>query len=398
VCLPTKGCSGRLHTVAKQLVPITPEVLQWAVEESGMAPEELAAKCNVSVAEFEDWSSARGRPTLTQFRKLATALRRPSSVLLLPKPPAREGVQVQFRHPPGSEERSLHPAERTRLREATRLQRGLRWVLNELGEADVSLPRLRTDSDAAEGAAKVRALLKVPVSAQLEWKNEHHALREWRDALEHVGISVLLLPMGKECSRGFSVWDKTAPVIAINTHWNASARIFTVFHELGHLVTRTNSVCEESTYKHRPGSDPVERWCESFSASLLLPWAPLKGFLLKKTHWDGISQITDIGIPSKLARTFKVSVRAASLRLISQGVAGWTLYRSIPKASETKSGGGGKGGRTRPVIRLAEYGNRTARVLLRGMHEDVLSRDDVLSYLNVGDQDLDKVAEEVTAP
>jgi len=32
----------------------------------------------------------------------------------------------------------------------------------------------------------------------------------------------------------------------VNTYWNAAARIFTLFHELAHLATRTDSICVEN--------------------------------------------------------------------------------------------------------------------------------------------------------
>jgi len=81
-----------------------------------------------------------------------------------------------------------------------------------------------------------------------------------------------------------------------------------------------------------------------------------------------------------------------TLRLIDHGVATWDLYRQIPEYVDDKSGGGGGGGRSRLQIRRDEYGDQAARVMIRGLEKDVLSRTDVLSYLDVADSDLDSLA------
>lgn len=379
--------------MARQQVPITGSVLDWAIEQSGLSIEEVAEGCGVEPEILQAWIVGSSKPGVTQFKKLGQVLKRPPSTFLLPNPPEVARAPVEFRHPPGNEYRGLNPKERLRLREATRLQRGLHWVLEGLGDEEVDLPPCKTTTPPEKCAARLRKLLDVSVSTQMDWESEYEALREWRRALEDQGITVLLLSMGNESSRGFSIWDPLAPVIAVNTAWNAKARIFTMFHELGHLVTKTSSVCDVTTYRHNHHADEVERWCEAFAAAVLMPWSDVEAFLIEK-GWDGKSKFTSGRVATSISRKFKVSLGAAALRLINSGVAGWDLYKQIPKGSDAKSGGGGGEGRTRPKIRLDEYGHRTARVMLRGMSKDVLSRHDVLSYLNIGDLDLDYVEQE----
>ncbi len=371
-------------------VPITPSVLAWAITDSGYGAAEFADAVGVDGSTVKAWLKGDVRPGLTQFRKVAAVLRRPTATFLLPEPPKAGMPSVEFRHPPGREERPLHPVERVRLREAVRLQRGLRWVTDELREPATTLPKLRPATDDPEEAGNsFRQHLKVTSKTQTSWKSEYAAFHEWRNLVEAKGIVVLALPIGADAARGFSIWDDRVPVIAINTHWNANARIFTLFHELGHLASRTSSVCEEDfSAKHKQKADPVERWCESFAAAVLIPWIDAEYFLRSKQGWDGKKHIRDLGVASALARRYKVSIRAATLRLINRGVAEWALYNSIPKRSEQKSGGGGGGGRLRPEARRGEYGGRTAAIFRQGLERDVLGRDDVLGYLNIGDGEL----------
>jgi transcriptional regulator with XRE-family HTH domain len=115
-------------------VPITPEVLRWAIKESGRDAADLASAVEVSWQTLQDWCAGSDQPDVTYFRKLAGALKRPTATFLLPAPPRSDTPAVKFRHPPGSNDRALNPSERLRLREAARLQRALRWIAQGFGE------------------------------------------------------------------------------------------------------------------------------------------------------------------------------------------------------------------------------------------------------------------------
>lgn len=369
--------------------PATPAVIKWAIEESGYSIPEVAEQIGAG-EQLALWLSGSGLPTYGQIDSLAKLLKRPPATFLLPQPPPDERHAIQFRHPPDAEGRHLNPAERVCLRESRRLQKGVSWVLEQLEVSPVQLPKFDTKSDPELAGARLRELLSVREKTQLEiWTNASQAQAGWRHALEATGVLVFLLSMGKESARGFSSWDARAPVVAINTVWNQQARVFSMLHELGHLVTRTDSACIEGAYRHRSGGDPVERWCEQFAASVLMPWKAVERVLEARCGWERGSQITDIGIAAKLSRRFKVSLKAAVLRLITGGLAKWSLFHAVPQNADAKTGGGGgTEGRSRAICRRDEYGERTARVLLEALDRDVLTRGDVLSYLDVGDRDL----------
>lgn len=369
-------------------VPVTPAVVEWAIEESGHSLAELAIKLGVSPQTLRAWLSGKDRPSLTEFHRLANTLKRSEASFFLPKPPKGQRLSVQFRHPPDSGRTDLSPVELVYLREASRLQRTVSWALKEMGHAPIDLPRVEIDSNAEETAVDTRERVVISTQQQLEWRSSTHALNAWRSALEDSGVLVFLLPMGREACRGFSLWDRYAPLIAANTWWNNEARSFTLFHEYGHLLTRTASVCSNGKPALRTGADPAERWCERFAAAVLLPWADVRRHLRAK-GWVPGETITDLSIASVVARRFKASLRATVLRLIDKGVATWDLYDQIPPYVDDKPQGGGGEGRNRREIREDEYGKRTHNVLLRAVDRDVLTRNDVIGLLDVTDSDLD---------
>ena len=87
--------------MSRTVVPITPAVLEWAVNESGLTAADVAASAGVDERTLERWLVDAEKPNLTEMRKIASKLHRQLAVFLLPAPPPGERVDVSFRHPIG---------------------------------------------------------------------------------------------------------------------------------------------------------------------------------------------------------------------------------------------------------------------------------------------------------
>ncbi len=376
------------------LVPVTPEVLTWAIKESSYSPEVVAELVGVPPAELAAWQKGSARPTLTKFRKLARVLKRTPATFLLPAAPPFASYAVRFRHPPGSQRRSPNPEERRYLREAARLQEASKWLTTELHQEIKSLPsyRLEDDPESTADAICQKLVARTPTD-RAAWTSAAQAFDAWRSSLETRSILVFLFPMGSQSAQGFSLWDKEAPVIAVNTAWNDAARVFTLFHEFGHLLTRTSSVClEHSGSSLRKPNDRAERWCERFSAAIVLPWSDVADFLGRRFNWSPGEVIDDLSVPRAIANAFKVSWRAATIRLIERRAATWDLYAEIPRYTDEKQKtGGGGGGRNRTEIREDQYGRRATDLFLSALDAGVLGRADVLEYLDITDSGLSQL-------
>lgn len=369
-------------------VPITSSVLRWAVAESGMTVENLGESVGVPPTTLRKWMDGSEQPSLSQFKDLARVLRRPTATFLLPRPPQEESTALAFRHRPGEPDRVLRPEERLRIREVVRLQKVVGWILDELGERPRVLASARVSEKPETVGKKIRDLLGVSVEQQHHWGSEREAFRTWRSALEQVGVLVFSFSMGEEAARGFSVFDDHAPAVAINTHWNQSARTFTMIHEFAHLITRTSSACGDggSSYSASAPDDSLERWCEQAAAACLMPAAAVVQAL------NSIGSGRTLATVDKIARVFRVSLQAAALRLIDLGEAQWNVYRAIPAGSDSKPRSTSGGGRPRAKVRLDQYGRLTNSIVLRGLDRELISRTDAMGFLDVSYKNLDELA------
>jgi len=373
-----------------QSVSITGSVLRWAREASGFSEDELARKLGVSSEQVRAWEENRESPNRTEFAALVRLLRRPSSVFFLPEPPKVAAVQAQFRRRAGTYAERTNREEAHWIRVAARLQEVASWAISELQLESAHLPKVSASADPDVTGSKERLRFDVPIGDQISWATPEAAFRQWRLAVESKGIIVLLLRLGKESCRGFSLSDVHAPLIAINSAYNAAARIFTLFHEYGHLLTGTSSICPAWIDEV---AEDVERWHERFSAAFLLP---AEDFLEAANKARQRRELADLELVRYLAGRFNVSLRAVAVRLIELGAADRALYELVAEratvADFSKAGRGGKGLK-KVERRFQEFGYLLPRLLLSAKEREVLRLHEILDFLDVGAGDLRRMGE-----
>ena len=370
------------------LVPITGAVLEWAMDQEGFEDTDVAARCGVTPTDVARWRAGTSQPTKTQFSRLVTLLKRPSMFFFLSDPPADAGIPPSFRHPPGEDtQRKLLPVEARAIRTARRLQKISTWIHRKRGDQPVELPRLGSSENPERSALVAAQYFGWEVAQQLGARDSSEVVHRLRSLFEDSALLVLHLPLSTTGCRGFSLYSEYAPLSAINTHYDTPARVFSYIHELGHLLTRTDSICS------RIGGQALERWCEQFAAAFLLPERPFLSFVEGEFGLDATRDRQQIRF---LANRFKVSMSAVTVRLIRLGLAPQDLYSNILNLdADIKKRGGGMGGATSPQIRVREWGRSYPRLILNAERAGLLQRHDVLEYLNLSASQLPALQEEL---
>ena len=367
------------------LIPISTAALSWAVKESGFSAEDLDSELEFATGTVESWIAGDSQPNNTQFRKLKSHLKRPASLFFMDTPPSSSTEStVTMRYAFGARSRSRVPEERVAIRDASRVRRFVSDLSLELGRVAREMPSASTNEDPESVATAFRSeYVDVPIEEQMSWSSPSKAFQRWRSIVEALDILVFLYPLGKEAARGFSFATDIPPLIGISTTWHPSVRIYSLFHELGHILTRTSSSCIEATTAN-PTRDPVERWCESFAAAFLMPRVTVKELADKSTHRDAV------GTATWLSNKLCVSRKAALLRLVEIERARWKDFHELESRYEQKSEGGSSNlgrKRTRDVIRRHTYGGCLS-IVDAAHRANLVNESDIRTFLRMHPDEL----------
>ncbi|MQC82600.1 MAG: XRE family transcriptional regulator [Chloroflexi bacterium] len=184
--------------MAARQVPINGAVLKWAMDEGGISPEELAAKIKVPVSTVDSWLNDRDDPTRGELTRLASALRRPPSVLLLADPPSTANLPPNLRRSVGRGGRPLSDDELREVRRARRLQRLVSWLARDGGTPSADIPPIAVGTSAFAASTAIREWLGVTDQDPSGWDTAKIAFDDWRTRLENRRVLVMQLRLGRE--------------------------------------------------------------------------------------------------------------------------------------------------------------------------------------------------------
>ena len=363
---------------------VKPKVLQWARETIGFSPMEAAKKLKIVEGTLIKWEAGEKKPTLAQLRKLASVYKRPLAAFFLPEPPKEPLLPKDYRTLPQNEKKPFSPKTRLAVRRARRLQSlasELAGNLNRKLRAEIDQAIL---SDAPEIiAVRIREKLGITIQTQLGWKNEIRAIGEWKQALEKLGILVFHISAPLKETRGFSLTDQEPRTIVLNLQDTVNGRIFSLFHEYGHLLLNESGICDMGDQERLPESDKaVEKFCNHFAGAILVPKFALSSHKLVapiryRPEWPE-------EILSDLARSFKVSQEVILRRLLILGYADPDFYRKMrEKWLKTAFARKGRGGRNPPKECVQKNGAPFVSLVIESQRKEKITYSDVADYLNV---------------
>ena len=331
------------------VIDIQPSILVWARQSLGLTLEEAATKLRRPPEELANWEAGLSRPTYAQLEKLAERYKRPLLTFFLPKPPEEAPLSTDFRTMDSLVLEELDSSTRLALRRSKALQDSLPTIFGEDNPSQ-DLRQLRAeDYDTAdELVASVRQVLDFTVEEQAQWKDAYSALSDLRSRIEQNGIFVFQLSLTSV--RGFAMYEPNYPIIGLSSKDAPQGRLFTLLHELCHLLYHDsdlflNPYTERLLGEHKE----TERICNQFAAHFLLPQGAFEKAI---THLPKNGYIRE-GEIEQLARKFCVGRIVVVRRLHDLQYVNRSFYLEKQKlyasqysnkfSESRKSAGGGPG-------------------------------------------------------
>ncbi|PKM80260.1 MAG: hypothetical protein CVU89_14280 [Firmicutes bacterium HGW-Firmicutes-14] len=188
---------------------------------------------------------------------------------------------------------------------------------------------------------KIRDYLGITLREQISWKNPDEALNNWRDVLEKCGIFIFKDAFKERGISGFCLYDVEFPIIYLNNSMPKTRQIFTLFHELVHLLFKTGGVdkifddyIDTLTKEDRK----IEVFCNQVAGEFLVP------------ENDFYKQLSGLCMDEKsisaLANRYTVSREVILRKLLDKGMVSQKYYLEktaewIEEAKTKPKGGGG---------------------------------------------------------
>jgi Zn-dependent peptidase ImmA (M78 family) len=304
-----------------------PALLVWGRESAGLTIEAAAKKIDVSVDRVRDWESGEQRPTFAQLRKVAEVYKRPLAAFYLQEAPKRFEAMHDFRRGREADAVSQSPELTLEIRKAHDRRE---WALALFKELESEPPKITQtisgDTDPEVTAAHIRKFLGVTLQQQMAWKDQYEAFRGWRALVEAAGI-LTFQATGIDVSeaRGFSIGDRPLPVAVVNIKDAPRGRIFTLLHEIAHILLRSGGVCDLHETENDADSR-IEALCNRIAGAILFPRDELLNTPVVRRHKQGEVSWSDEEL-AVLSRHFGGSREAALVRLMALGLTSITFYR-----------------------------------------------------------------------
>lgn len=366
----------------KEKLPINLDVLKWARTSLNLTLEDVAHRMGRSFRTeiIQEWENGFASPTYPQLERLAFEIyKRPVAVFFFPNIPKEDTPKTEFRTLPDTITDSLPPEIIKAYRQAKTLQLNLEELHEELKPVNPNLIdqyRISDQSNLLDLAEQIRRTLGITIEVQRSWKSSEVAFKEWRNALEEKGIFVFKDAFRNDDYSGFCAYDEKYPLIFVNNSMPDTRQIFTLFHELGHLLYRSGGI--DFRVRSIPESfgqryANYEKNCNQFASEVLVP--------------SIVFNTLNLNVSEKrfeeLADYFSVSREVILRKYFDRRLVDRPYYQAIidkwskQKAKERPPGGNSY------LTKKAYLGDRYVHLAFTKYYQNKISIENLSSFLNV---------------
>lgn len=373
-------------------VEVIPEVLTWLRESSGSSIGEVSKRLRTTSDTILEFETGKKSPTLVQLKELSKLYKRPLASFFLSKPKEEKPLPNDYRFLPG---RTDIFDKKTIL--AIRKSRSLQGISRELSlniryETAPKVRKVVLTDNPELIAAEYRKLFDLNLETQRKIKDAYRLFSYLRDVLEDSNVLVFQFSMPVEDARGFALADDLPSIAVINTKDTIEARLFTLMHEFGHILLGETVIdIPDESLKNR---NNVERWCNAFSSSFLLPEESARALFIR--YHD---RLTETDILNSLSRKYKVSKATLLIKMLELDYISNQEFEEV-MSRYVREGAGKKTEEKKKMIRvtsdqrcLSEMGNKFVSLVANNFDKEFITYGDALSYLSIKSKNFDRVLE-----
>lgn len=322
----------------KNLAFVNREMLTWARSSTPFStPEEVSLRFpRISAEKLKKWESGEELPSIREAKDLAKIYKLPFASFYLSEVPAKKLKRYTDRRTALGTEYGKMSYELWN--EISRICSDRDTLLDFYDEElypITPLPAVNVADDPEKVAKIIRDYLGLPVSFKYKKDYGSNSFNYFRDVLERHGIIVAQVSsVSLSEMKGLSICENLFPIVAVNNKDYEKAKVFSLFHEMAHLVRRSSSLC---LIDFDARNDEEEKICDRIAAEVLMERTEFVRIATsihnKEGEWNDASLLC-------LADKFGVSTVAAFRRLHDLSIISdrqyYDMYRDINSAFEAK--------------------------------------------------------------
>ncbi len=343
-------------------IKVNSDVLKTLRESSGYTVEEIAKKVKSTSNKVQEAEKGLASFTLTQIKKLADIYQRSLAAFFteaLPAMPALPDFRI-------NREKRLTP-------QVYIAERRAHYIVNKLVELTDRRSQIPDFPETLKPDELAWGLRKYLKASLLKSKKPEELLTHYKQVLEEkLLVSIIELPLKAEDVRGFSIFADIS-IIVLNEEDKPAIKLFSLFHEIYHLLKRTSGICSVEI-EQKDGD--IEASCNLFSAEFLVPLDDLR------EECKRFSQLDESAI-SELSEIYGVSKQVIMLRLLWLGYVPKERYEYFKKDGERKIKGKQFGRRDWDKVFQNRVGNTVVRETTNAYRSGKISYSEVMDILNL---------------
>ena len=384
-------------------IPVNPSMLRWAREDAGFSLVEAAMQ-----AKLAGCRATKERPgidpaerlgmlergelgvTRNLLATLSKLYRRPEIFFFLSKPPHKKDLLLDYRTV-GSVAPQDSPEFAALKRRVVNIQRSLKQLAEEQNSPPLPfVGTINLFTSVKVAVECIRAVIGGDLrKSRRTWSADAY-FKELRKKVHEAGVFVILIgDLGShhskipvEIFRGMAISCSRAPIIVINPNDAVTGRIFTLIHELCHVLLGVSVISNSDVPVISKEARQEEQFCHAVAAEFLVPAEDLA----KENFGDKAPPVFDT-----LGKQYGVSAaviarRARDLKLISNE--DFNKVTPIFMARRPKE----RSGQPNPNVTAKSYlGDKLVSTLVGAAYEGKIDISDAVYLLNLSTSRIEKI-------
>ena len=255
-------------------VDVNSKMMRWAREYAGYTGEYVSLLPKYIKSRYIDWENGTKKPTWNQLMKVSKKYKVPTAFFFVDEPPIVEDYcdkLINFRKKDVNLPNSESPSLLYNIRQAEFKRETYIELCGDINKELITFKNFFFSKfNQVDFSNYIRLILDFDLNSQKELysdSNHYSFLNHWKNVFnEKLGILVFesqnvdILEM-----RALCLYHDEIPIILLNGKDSVNGRIFSLFHELTHLIMHESAICD--IYLNHD----VEVFCNAVAGEFLVP-------------------------------------------------------------------------------------------------------------------------------